>query len=129
MRLLIAVPLERKLKKFNPLVIPKSLQAALPLASKPKDIPGRGRPLPENRRAVVMEPHERKVHALVQHLRLIRNEKIKKRKLKDDKKRKEIEVQKAKEEQLSKNRQREERRERYREQDKLKKKIRRNAED
>ncbi|ONI35658.1 hypothetical protein PRUPE_1G548200 [Prunus persica] len=122
-------PIERKLKKFNPLVIPKSLQAALPFASKPKDIPSRGRPLLENRRAVVMEPHERKVHALVQHLRLIRNEKMKKRKLKDDKKRKEIEVQKAKEEQLSKKRQREERRERYREQDKLKKKIRRNAED
>ncbi|CAL8997732.1 unnamed protein product [Prunus brigantina] len=122
-------PLERKPKKFNPLVIPKSLQAALPFASKRKDIPSRGRPLPENRRAVVMEPHERKVHALVQHLRLIRNEKIKKRKLKDDKKRKEIEVQKAKEEQLSKKCQREERRERYREQDKLKKKIRRNAED
>ncbi|XP_008219075.1 PREDICTED: ribosome biogenesis protein BMS1 homolog [Prunus mume] len=122
-------PIERKLKKFNPLVIPKSLQAALPFASKPKDIRSRGRPLLENRRAVVMEPHERKVHALVQHLRLIRNEKIKKRKLKDEKKRKEIEVQKAKEEQLSKNRQREERRERYREQDKLKKKIRRNAED
>ncbi|BFG41249.1 hypothetical protein CerSpe_275230 [Prunus speciosa] len=122
-------PIERKLKKFNPLVIPKSLQAALPFASKPKDIPSRGRPLLENRRAVVVEPHERKVHALVQHLRLIRNEKIKKRKLKDDKKRKEIEVQKAKEEQLSKKRQREERRERYREQDKLKKKIRRNAED
>lgn len=54
---------------------------------------------------------------------------MKKRKLKDDKKRKETEVQKAKEEQLSKKRQREERRERYREQDKLKKKIRRNAED
>ncbi|ONH90682.1 hypothetical protein PRUPE_8G069100 [Prunus persica] len=122
-------PIERKLKKFNPLVIPKSLQAALPFASKPKDIPIRGRPLLENRRAVVMEPHERKVHALVQHLRLIRNEKMKKRKLKDDKKRKETEVQKAKEEQLSKKRQREERRERYREQDKLKKKIRRNAED
>ncbi|BBG95966.1 12-oxophytodienoate reductase 2 [Prunus dulcis] len=32
-------PIERKLKKFNPLVIPKSLQAALPFASKPKDIP------------------------------------------------------------------------------------------
>ncbi|BBH09211.1 P-loop containing nucleoside triphosphate hydrolases superfamily protein [Prunus dulcis] len=123
------IPIERKLKKFNPLVIPKSLQAALPFASKPKDIPIRGRPLLENRRAVVMEPHERKVHALVQHLRLIRNEKMKKRKLKDDKKRKETEVQKAKEEQLSKKRQREERRERYREQDKLKKKIRRNAED
>lgn len=73
---LLQQPIERKPKKFNPLVIPKSLQAALPFASKPKDIPGRKRPLLENRRAVVMEPHERKVHALVQHLRLIRHEKV-----------------------------------------------------
>lgn len=120
-------PIERKLKKYNPLVIPKSLQAALPFASKPKDIPGQKRPLFENRRpAVVMEPHERKVHALVQHLQLIRNEKMKKKKLKDEKRRKEHETEKAKEEQLTKKRQREERRERYREQDKLKKKTRRN---
>lgn len=69
-------PIERKARKFNPLVIPKSLQAALPFASKPKDIPSRGRPLLENRRAVVMEPHEKKVHALVQHLQLIRHEKV-----------------------------------------------------
>ena len=69
-------PIERKLRKFNPLVIPKSLQAALPFASKPKDIPKRKRPLLENRRAVVMEPQERKVHALVQHLQQIRNDKV-----------------------------------------------------
>lgn len=75
--LLYQQPIERKLKKYNPLVIPKSLQAALPFASKPKDVPGQKRPLFENRRpAVVMEPHERKVHALVQHLQLIRNEKV-----------------------------------------------------
>ncbi|KAG2727696.1 hypothetical protein I3760_01G170000 [Carya illinoinensis] len=122
-------PIERKPKKFNPLVIPKNLQAALPFASKPKDIPSRKRPLLEKRRpAVVMEPHERKVHALVQHLQLIRNEKMKKRKLKEDKRKKELEVERTKEEQLSKKRHREERRERYQEQDKLKKKkIRRNA--
>ncbi|KAI3468188.1 hypothetical protein Pfo_024851 [Paulownia fortunei] len=120
-------PIERKPRKFNPLVIPKSLQAALPFASKPKDIPARKRPLLENRRAVVMEPHERKVHALVQHLQLIRNEKMKKRKLKEGAKRKAQEVERAKEEQLSKKRQREERRGRYREQEKLKKKIRRNS--
>ncbi|KAK4419933.1 Ribosome biogenesis protein BMS1 [Sesamum alatum] len=103
-------PIERKPRKFNPLVIPKSLQAALPFASKPKNIPHRSRPLLENRRAVVMEPHERKVHALVQHLQLIRNEKMKKRKLKEEVKRKAQEVERAKEEQLSKKRQREERR-------------------
>lgn len=120
-------PIERKQRKFNPLVIPKSLQAALPFASKPKDIPARRRLLLENRRAVVMEPHERKVHALVQHLQLIRNEKMKKRKLKEEEKKKAHEAEKAKEEQLSKKRKREERRDRYRVQDKLNKKIRRNA--
>ncbi|KAK4388809.1 Ribosome biogenesis protein BMS1 [Sesamum angolense] len=120
-------PIERKPRKFNPLVIPKSLQAALPFASKPKNIPHRRRPLLENRRAVVMEPHERKVHALVQHLQLIRNEKMKKRKLKEEVKRKAQDAERAKEEQLSKKRQREERRGRYIEQEKLKKKIRRSA--
>ncbi|KAL5784136.1 hypothetical protein ACOSQ2_006528 [Xanthoceras sorbifolium] len=121
-------PIERKPRKFNPLVIPKTLQAALPFASKPKDIPSRKRPLLENRRAVVMEPHERKVHALVQHLQLIRNEKMKKRKLKEEQKRKELDVEKAKDELLTRKRQREERRERYRVQDKAKKKMRRHAE-
>ncbi|XP_056161423.1 ribosome biogenesis protein bms1 isoform X2 [Syzygium oleosum] len=119
-------PIERKARKFNPLVIPKSLQAALPFASKPKDIPSRGRPHLENRRAVVMEPHEKKVHALVQHLQLIRHEKMKKRKLKDEQKRKELEAERAKDEQISRKRQREQRRERYRVQDKQKKKTRRN---
>ncbi|KAL5851283.1 hypothetical protein ACOSQ3_006401 [Xanthoceras sorbifolium] len=121
-------PIERKPRKFNPLVIPKTLQAALPFASKPKDIPSRKQPLLENRRAVVMEPHERKVHALVQHLQLIRNEKMKKRKLKEEQKRKELDVEKAKDELLTRKRQREERRERYRVQDKAKKKMRRHAE-
>jgi len=122
-------PIERKMRKFNPLVIPKSLQGALPFASKPKDIPSRRRPLLESRRAVVMEPHERQIHALVQQLHLIRHEKLKKQKLKDVEKRKKHEAEKAKEEQLSKKRQREERRGRYREQDKLNKRIRKNTED
>lgn len=119
-------PIERKARKFNPLVVPKSLQAALPFASKPKDIPRGSRPLLENRRAVVMEPHERKVHALVQHLQLIRHEKMKKRKVKEEQKRKELEAEKAKDEQVLRKRQREQRRERYRVQDKQRKKTRRN---
>lgn len=69
-------PIERKPRKFNSLVIPRKLQAALPFASKPKDKPARKRPSLESRRAVVMEPHERKVHALVQHLQQIKNEKV-----------------------------------------------------
>ncbi|XP_010242134.1 PREDICTED: ribosome biogenesis protein BMS1 homolog [Nelumbo nucifera] len=122
-------PIERKPRKFNPLVIPKSLRASLPFASKPKDIPSRKRPSLESRRAVVMEPHECKVHALVQHLQLIRNEKMKKRKLKEQERRKAHEAEKAQNEQLSKKRQREERRERYREEAKLKKRTRRSLEE
>ncbi|PPD70375.1 hypothetical protein GOBAR_DD32740 [Gossypium barbadense] len=120
--------IERKPRNFNPLVIPKALQADLPFESKPKNIPHQKRPLLEDRRAVVMEPHERKVHALVQHLQLIRNDKMKKRKLKEEQKRKEVEAQRAKDEQVLRKRRREERQERYREQDKLKKKIRRHVE-
>ncbi|XP_022156323.1 ribosome biogenesis protein BMS1 homolog isoform X2 [Momordica charantia] len=118
-------PIERQKRKFNPLVVPKSLQAALPFKSKPKDTPSQQRLLLENRRAVVMEPRDRKVHALVQQLQLMRHEKMKKRKLKEEKKRKELEAENAKNEQLNKKRQREERRVRYREEDKLRKKIRR----
>ncbi|KAL9431850.1 hypothetical protein AB3S75_026950 [Citrus x aurantiifolia] len=120
-------PIERRPRKFNPLVIPKPLQVAPPFESKPKDIPGWKQSLLESRRAVVMEPHERKAHALVQHLQLIRNKKMKRQKLKEEQKKKEIEAERAKDE-LSRKRQREERRERYREQDKLKKKIWRHSE-
>lgn len=119
-------PIERTPKKFNPLVIPKSLQATLPFESKPKDIP-KGRATLERRRAVVMEPNERKVHALVQQLGLITNDKMRKRKLKKDQERNKLEAEKAKDEELSRKRKREERRERYRVQEKLKKKARRNS--
>ncbi|XP_048236056.1 ribosome biogenesis protein bms1 [Ricinus communis] len=121
-------PIERKLRKFNPLVIPKTLQAALPFASKPKDIPSQKRARLENKRAVVMEPRERQLSKLIQHLQRIRVEKMKKRKLKEEQKRKEYEAEKAKDEQLSRKRQREERRDRYRVQDKLKKRKRNSEE-
>ncbi|XP_019413320.1 PREDICTED: ribosome biogenesis protein BMS1 homolog isoform X2 [Lupinus angustifolius] len=119
--------IERKQRKFNPVVIPKSLQASLPFESKPKDIPKRKRPLLEERRkkGVVMDPRERKVHALVQQYQLIRNDKMKKRKVSEDKKRKALEAERAKEEELSKKRRREERRVKYRAEDKKMKKIRR----
>ncbi|XP_015164408.1 ribosome biogenesis protein BMS1 homolog isoform X3 [Solanum tuberosum] len=120
-------PIERKRKKFNPLVIPKQLQKGLPFASKPKDAPARKRPLLEDRRAVVMEPHEHKVLANIQKLRLIQHEKIKTRKLKDEEKKKALVTERTKEEQLSKKRQREERREKYRVQDKMNKKSRRDT--
>lgn len=121
-------PIERKPRKFNPLVIPKALQDKLPFSSKPKDMPSRKRPLLEQRRAVVMEPSERKILTAIQQLALIRHEKEKKRKRAEEQKREERQKQKAKEEEVSKKRKREERRERYREQDKKQKKVRRKTE-
>lgn len=121
-------PIERELRRFNVLKIPKKLQAALPFASKPKNLPKRKTPLLENRRAVVLEPHERKVHALVQQLQIIRKDKVKKRKLQHEEKRKTYELKKDKDEQIAKRRQREERRKRYREEDKQKKNSRQKVE-
>ncbi|KAF3785526.1 Ribosome biogenesis protein [Nymphaea thermarum] len=119
-------PIDRKPKKFNPLRISKALQGALPFRTKPKLQPKRSSF--ERKRAVVMEPHERRAHALIQHLRLIRSDKMKKQKLKDAEKRTKYEAEKAKLENIAKKRQREERRERYREEDKQKKRTRQRLE-
>jgi ribosome biogenesis protein BMS1 len=68
-------PIERQPRHFNKLKIPQALESALPFASKPKLLKKRKQPLLEQKRAVVMEPHERHVQALVNQLNTIRNEK------------------------------------------------------
>lgn len=114
-------PIERVPRKFNPLVIPKTIQDKLPFASKPKDKQKRKKPLVSEKRAVILERPERNLVSLVQHLQLIQKEKIKKQKLKERVKHKVYEAEKAKTEQITKKRQREERRGRYREEEKQKK--------
>ena len=69
-------PIERRPRTFNPLRVPKALQAALPFQSKPKDEAPRGRLSLEQKRAVVLEPSERQLYTLVQQLNTIRNEKV-----------------------------------------------------
>ncbi|KAJ0806221.1 putative ribosome biogenesis protein Bms1/Tsr1 [Helianthus annuus] len=91
-------PIERPLKKFNPIVVPKSLQSALPFRSKPKETKSSNR----DKRAVVPEPHERDVHKLVQHLQLIRHNKLKQQKLKKQEQKKKHDAEKAKEELVTK---------------------------
>ncbi|KAL5732273.1 Glycoside hydrolase 2 [Ranunculus cassubicifolius] len=124
-------PIERKPRKFNPLSIPKTLQAALPFASKPKNKPTRKTPLLDVKRNkfVVVEPSERKVQVAVQQYRLIQNEKAKKQKLADMEKKKVHLAEKEKTELVMKKRQREERRVRYREEDKAKKRKIRGSRD
>jgi len=70
---------ERPPRRFNPLKIPKTLQAALPYTSKPKLVKAQRRQTYLQKRAVVMEPEERKAVALLQQMRALRKEKVGKR--------------------------------------------------
>jgi len=67
-------PVERMPRVFNPLHIPKALQAALPFASKPKLFTKRKRPTLETARKVVMEPQERRLTSILQQVRTIKNQ-------------------------------------------------------
>lgn len=65
--------IERRPRVFNPLKIPKSLQADLPFKSKPKIQAPRKRKTLEQKRAVVVEGDEKKKLTLVSQLNAIRN--------------------------------------------------------
>ncbi len=94
-------PIERKPRRFNPLIVPKALQAALPFKSKPKDdapsrLPakkakgptvkqggGGGGPRPAPPRVpVVLEPQEKKEAAMMHRLHTMYKDKEQKRKAK-----------------------------------------------
>ena len=70
---------ERPQRLFNPLKIPKNLQARLPYKTKPKQEQALKRRTLDQKRQVLMEKPERKAHSLLQMLNTIRNEKAKKR--------------------------------------------------
>ena len=73
-------PVVRTTRRFNPLKISKSLQASLPYASKPKTMRPQHRTTYLQRRAVVLEPEERKRSALLQQMRALRKAQLAKRK-------------------------------------------------
>ncbi|KAK0544480.1 Glycoside hydrolase 2 (Mannanase, beta-galactosidase) [Tilletia horrida] len=66
-------------RKFNPLKVPKSLQAALPFSSKPKDMGKQGKKTYMSQRAVVLEDDERATMTLLQQMRAVQKEKAQKR--------------------------------------------------
>ena len=73
-------PIERAPRKFNPLKIPKTLQARLPFKSKVINFPPRKRETLEQKRAIkVREPGEKRADALMHALNAIRNVKTQKR--------------------------------------------------
>ncbi|KAF9561058.1 DUF663-domain-containing protein [Agrocybe pediades] len=70
---------ERAPRRFNPLVVPKKLQAALPYASKPKLMKPQKTETYMQKRAVVMEPEEKKALALMQQMRALRKDQVARR--------------------------------------------------
>ncbi|EDO39967.1 predicted protein [Nematostella vectensis] len=107
-------PVERQTRRFNPLVIPKKLQKDLPFKSKPKDAKKRQRPSLESKRAVVMEPQEKKVYSLMQQLYTANKEKLRKRKEKLVQKRKVHRAEQAKIDSKRQTKRREERKKVFR---------------
>lgn len=93
-------PVERPPRRFNPLKIPKKLQASLPYASKPRSMKAQSTKTYMQRRAVVMEPEEKRAVALLQQIRALRKDQVARRKVKQNE-RKEVHRKKvAKEEGL-----------------------------
>ncbi|KAL0233372.1 hypothetical protein GEMRC1_012117 [Eukaryota sp. GEM-RC1] len=74
------LPIEREEKVFNPLVIPKSLQAELPFASKPKLQQKRVRKGVEQRRPLFRDEAEVERQKLLEKLRTSANDKLSKQK-------------------------------------------------
>ncbi|KAL7508045.1 hypothetical protein ACHAXN_006054 [Cyclotella atomus] len=73
-------PIERKERKFNKLHVPKSIESALPFASKPKDEKKRKSKSYASKRAVVMDADEKKKYTFMQAINTIRNDKQAKKK-------------------------------------------------
>lgn len=73
-------PIERNVRHFNPMSVPKKLLAKLPYKSKPKIVGKRTKPTYETKRAVVLESGEMKVHRLLQQLNTLKHHKDDKRK-------------------------------------------------
>jgi ribosome biogenesis protein BMS1 len=72
-------PIERPARRFNTLRIPKQLQAALPYASKPKLMKPQSKQTYMQKRAVVLEPEEKKAIALLQQIRALRKDQVARR--------------------------------------------------
>lgn len=80
-------PIERQIRTFKPLAIPKSLQKDLPYKDKPKLPPKHLRKTFESQRvAVIHSPHEQKIHKMMKMLKTNYQFKEEKRKEQSNKK-------------------------------------------
>ena len=118
-------PVVRETRRFNPLRIPATLQKQLPFKSKPKLQEKRKGKTLSSRRAVILEPDEKRVVTLMQQLATIHKDKAKRRRLKQKEKQKAYLAEKAKQEAKRLNTTRRLKKEFYREVGKAEKKTKR----
>ncbi|KAI9568344.1 hypothetical protein HD554DRAFT_2099654 [Boletus coccyginus] len=102
---------ERPARRFNPLKIPKKLQASLPYASKPRAMKAQSSKTYMQQRAVVMEPEEKKAIALLQQIRALRKDQVARRKEKQNERKEVHRKRAAKEEALKGEKEKEKRKE------------------
>ncbi|XP_026710886.1 ribosome biogenesis protein BMS1 homolog [Athene cunicularia] len=108
-------PIVREKRHFNKLHIPKALQKALPFKNKPKNLEKKRKtPKDQWRPAVIREPHEKKISALLSALSTVNNYKIKKAKVKHREQLKEYLKVKQKEDEQKFKRQKEAKKKIYR---------------
>ncbi|KAF3908236.1 hypothetical protein AA313_de0204027 [Arthrobotrys entomopaga] len=81
--------IERQTRHFNPLRVPKAIQAGLPFRSQIHAMKPQKRQTYMQKRAVVVGGEEKKARDLLQKLQTLRNEKVEKRREKKEEKRKE----------------------------------------
>ncbi|EIN12353.1 GTP binding protein [Punctularia strigosozonata HHB-11173 SS5] len=107
-------PVLRPERRFNTLKVPKKLQAALPYASKPKIQKPQGKQTYLQKRAVVLEPEEKKAIALLQQVRALRKDQVARRRQKQDERKAEHKRKEAKEEAKREEKEKEKRKEHMR---------------
>ncbi|EER32353.1 ribosome biogenesis protein BMS1 [Candida tropicalis MYA-3404] len=103
--------IERAERRFNPLKVPKSIQAELPFKSQIHAMKPQKKKTYMSKRAVVLGGEEKKARDLIQKINTIRKEKDSKRKAKKDEKFKEKLKKIAKVEELRKEKERERKKE------------------
>lgn len=107
-------PVERPGRRFNSLKVPRKLQGALPYASKPRLMKPQKRKTYLQRRAVLLEPEEKKALAVLQQMQALRKDAIARRR---EKKQERAEARKKhleRDEQKKSDKKREERKEQMR---------------
>jgi len=108
--------IERPTRRFNTLKVPRKLQAALPYASKPKIIKPQRTATYMQKRAVIMDPEEKKALGLLQQIQAIEKNKVAKRKDKQQERRVEKHKKMAKGEEAKADREKREKKEHFKKQ-------------